>query len=199
MKIVIINYGIGNLRSVQKAFKRAGGNAEISADVEKIKNADKLVLPGVGHFKEGMDKLKKSNLIDALNYHVLIEKKPILGICLGMQLMTEYSEEGEIEGLKWVKAESKKFNVSLKVPHIGWNTNHFKNSLLMNGLTNEDEFYFTHSYYVETNKKHDNLLYTDYEKKFVSGFSFGNIHGVQFHPEKSHESGIKLIKNFINS
>lgn len=196
--IVIVNYGLGNLRSVQKAFKRAGCETVISSETGIIEKADKLVLPGVGHFQEGMKKLKETNLIFALNKQVLDKKKPILGICLGMQLMTKFSEEGDVEGLGWVDAETKKFNINLKVPHIGWNTINWKENRLIKGLDRKDDFYFTHSYYVTSKNRDKHLLHTSYEIDFVSGFVNENIYGVQFHPEKSHSSGIKLIKNFID-
>ncbi len=195
--IVIIDYGVGNLRSVRKAFKRAGGDAMISSDVKDITNADKLVLPGVGHFYEAMKKLKESDLIPLLNEQVLTKKKPILRICLGMQLMTNGSEEGNAEGLKWIDAETKRFQVDLKVPHIGWNTITAGENKLMNDLDGSHEFYFTHSYYVSSVKKEDQPLSTNYGIEFVSAFGSENIFGVQFHPEKSHNSGIKLIENFI--
>ena len=197
-KIVIVNYGLGNLRSVQKAFERAGADVVISSDLNIIRKADKLVLPGVGHFSEGMRKLRETELISVLNEQVLNKKKPILGICLGMQLMTKYSEEANVDGLKWIDAETKKFNVSLKIPHIGWNTIELQENKLMDNLNVKDDFYFTHSYYVTSNIKNSKLLYTEYEINFISGFASENIYGVQFHPEKSHSSGIKLIKNFIN-
>lgn len=197
--IVIVNYGLGNLRSVQKAFKRAGAEVVISSDLEIIEKADKLVLPGVGHFYEGMKKMNEiTNLIPVLNNQVLNRKKPILGICLGMQLMTKFSEEGNVKGLGWVNADTKKFSTTLKVPHIGWNTVLWEDNELMNGLNKNDDFYFTHSYYVTSESKNNHLLYTNYGIEFVSGFAHQNIYGVQFHPEKSHSSGIKLIKNFID-
>ena len=196
--IIIIDYGVGNLRSVKKAFKRAGCEVKISANENDIIQADKLVLPGVGHFYEGMKKLKEANLISILNEQVVNKKKPILGICLGMQLMTKFSEEGNIQGLGWINAKTKKFDINLKVPHIGWNTIEWKQNSLMKGLNVKDDYYFTHSYYVIANNEDNQILYTNYEIKFVSGFANENIYGVQFHPEKSHNAGIALIKNFIN-
>lgn len=198
--IVIINYGLGNLRSVKKAFSRAGARVIVSSSKADIQSADKLVLPGVGHFAEGMKKLRELDLVETLNEVTLVNKKPILGICLGMQLMTSRSDEGDCDGLNWIDAHTKKFEIGLKVPHIGWNTMNLNtNSPIMNGLKSSDEFYFTHSYYVdkESCRNKSNIL-TNYEIDFISSFNKDNIFGVQFHPEKSHKSGIQLIKNFID-
>ena len=196
--IVLVDYGLGNLRSVKKAFKIAGEEVIISFDKQIIEKADKLVLPGVGNFHNGMENLKKRDLISVLNKEVLIKKKPILGICLGMQLMTTHSEEGDVKGFNWIKAETKKFDINLKVPHIGWNSVKGSVNLLMKNLDKKSDFYFTHSYYVSSKELNRNFLYSEYEINFISGFKKDNICGVQFHPEKSHSSGIKLIKNFIN-
>ena len=197
--IVIIDYGIGNLRSVQKSFLRVGFNAVISNNKNDIENASKLVLVGVGHFKHAMNNLKKSALLPTINNKVQNQKTPILGICLGMQLMTKFSEEGNIEGLGWVDVITKKFQTDLKVPHIGWSTsNYIKENFLTKGISIFDEFYFVHSYYVETNNDKLNMFITNYDHNFVSGFCDGNIYGLQFHPEKSHEAGIHLLKNFAN-
>lgn len=199
--ITIINYGMGNLRSVEKIFQRLNCNVLITSDVETINKADKLLLPGVGHFEKGVEKLKKTGIWDVLNNKVLGDKTPILGICLGMQLMTKHSEEGNVEGLSWIDAQTKKFNIEppLKVPHMGWNTINLKKSTKLTlNLNEESLFYFVHSYYVKCNNEEDILFESKYGHKFVSGFQRNNILGVQFHPEKSHQTGIQLIKNFIN-
>ena len=198
--IVIVDYGLGNSMSVINMLKRLNQEACISNEIEVIQNANKLILPGVGHFKRGIENLEKSGLDKILNEEVLVKKKPILGICLGMQLMTKHSEEGDTKGLGWVDAETIKFknsqNKNLKIPHMGWN------SVLVtknNRLFNKDElqrFYFVHSYYVRCKNEQAVLGTTDYITKFTSAFSQNNIYGVQFHPEKSHLFGLKLLENF---
>lgn len=195
--IVIIDYGIGNLRSVQKSFNRTGNDAIISNDLNEIHEATKLVLPGVGNFKHAMINLYESGLLDKINHKVLDQKIPILGICLGMQMMTKYSEEGNVDGLGWIDASTKRFNIDKKVPHIGWGKSEkIVNSKLTNGIDIADEFYYVHSYYVDTNDKNLNLFESCYGHNFVSGFCLNNIYGVQFHPEKSYDAGLRLLSNF---
>lgn len=202
--IQIINYGMGNVRSVQKIFQRLKVQPLITNDKDELMKATKLVLPGVGHFANGMSKLKEYKLIDTLNYLVLEKKVPVLGICMGMQLMTSYSEEGDVSGLNWIEGSTKRFslqnNQSLyKIPHMGWNnvTPMYDNPMTI-GISHLDFFYFVHSYYVTCVNPTDVMFKTTYMHDFVSGFSRGNIYGTQFHPEKSHKSGLKLIQNFIN-
>jgi glutamine amidotransferase len=201
-KIVIIDYGMGNLRSVQKKFHRVGADTEISNDLELIANAHKLVLPGVGHFSHGVKQLKKLGIWDVLNKCVLEQDIPILGICLGMQLMAKQSNEGNEKGLGWFDAEVLKFQVKdslkFKVPHMGWNNAIInKESKFLEGLDNESMYYFVHSYYMKCKDEKDILMTTCYEDNFVSAIQKGNIFGTQFHPEKSHDTGEKLIKNFV--
>lgn len=201
--ITIIDYGMGNLRSVQKAFERLKANAIISSNIGDIKKADKLVLPGVGDFKNGMNKLRELNLIDILNLKVLKNKIPILGICLGMQLFTNHSEEGDVDGLGWIDAETIKFNFQksknkVKIPHMGWNNiNISKKHSVFDNIEENVSFYFVHSYYVKCENKDDILCTTNYGIQFVSGFQKENIIGLQFHPEKSHKSGLGILSNFI--
>lgn len=201
-KITIIDYGMGNLRSIQKAFERLRVQTIISSNNDEILEANKLVLPGVGHFESGIKNLRTSGLVDILNEMVLRDKTPILGICLGMQLMTENSEEGNLAGLGWVKAKTKKFSFSdklLKIPHMGWNTLSIINpDSLLTGLRTEELFYFVHSYFIQCENKSDIISESNYGIKFVSSFKKDNIYGCQFHPEKSHDSGLKLLNNFIN-
>ena len=194
---------MGNLRSVQKAFETVGVSAIISNDHEIIKNADKLVLPGVGSFKDGIKHLHELKLIDILNEEVLQKKKPFLGICLGMQLIASKGyENGETKGLNWVEAEVIKFNFSnsthqLKVPHVGWNELLFYNSnILLQDIKEFSDFYFVHSYYFKTQ---ENIVtsYTNYGIKFTSSIQKNNIFAFQFHPEKSQEVGLKIIENFV--
>jgi glutamine amidotransferase len=197
--ITVIDYGMGNLGSIANMIKKVGAKSIITSSVEDIKRADKLILPGVGSFDNGMRQLKELGLIDTLNTKVLDDKTPILGICLGMQLMAESSEEGELDGLGWVEAKSKKFiSKSLKVPHMGWNIIYNQKESKLFSLTDDEKrFYFVHSYFVECNREEDILTTTYYGHDFVSSFEKENIVGVQFHPEKSHKFGMKLFKNFV--
>jgi len=197
--ILIIDYNIGNLYSVYNMFKYLGINSKISSSLNDIKIADKLILPGVGHFKTGMENLVQTNLIDTLNEEVLIKKKPILGICLGMHLMTKHSDEGDYNGLGWVDATTRKFQISesLKVPHIGWNDLSYKKASLLNdNISANLRYYFVHSYHVQCNQQADVLATSMYGHEFVAAFQHENIYGVQFHPEKSHKYGIELLRNF---
>lgn len=200
--IAIIDYGMGNLRSVQKAFQRINLPAVITCDPQEISGSERIILPGVGHFANGMEKLKEKGLDDLLSVLVLKEKKPILGICLGMQLMTNFSEEGNVPGLGWLDARTVRFAISgmlspLKIPHMGWNNVEVKNEgPLFSGIDLSDPFYFVHSYHVQCSNPGDVLCTTNYAQTFISGFARGNIFGVQFHPEKSHTAGLKLLQNF---
>ena len=198
--VVIIDYGLGNLRSVQKAFERINISAHITSDINEILAAQKLVLPGVGHFQKGISNLKNRGLFDCLNEAILVKKTFILGICLGMQLMTIHSEEGNTEGFGWIKADTKRFiinDIGLKIPHMGWSNLEIKNQgQLLRGLTKSDYFYFVHSYFVHCRERSEILADTEYGNRFVSMFNKENIYGCQFHPEKSHDSGLRLLKNF---
>lgn len=195
---------MGNLRSVQKAFEKVGCDAVITNNHEIIKNASKIVLPGVGAFKDGMKNLEELGLIDILNEEVLKSKKPFLGICLGMQLVAKKSHEnGETNGLGWVDAEVVKFDFTdydkkLKIPHVGWNNVNYKNNnVLFEGIANKSDFYFVHSYHFQTNEDIVTST-TDYGFDFVSSVNKNNIYAFQFHPEKSQIVGLKLIENFVN-
>ncbi|MBI9035779.1 MAG: imidazole glycerol phosphate synthase subunit HisH [Bacteroidales bacterium] len=202
--IVIVDYGMGNLRSVQKKFDRINANSIISAKVEDILSADKLVLPGVGHFANGVKKLKEYGLWEALNKRVLEDKVPILGICLGMQLMALHSEEGNVDGLGWLDAQVIRFRmdetIRFKVPHMGWNhVSREKDSCLFENVPENAQFYFVHSYYMKCNHGLDVLSETNYHTDFTSAVQKGNIYGTQFHPEKSHEWGEQMLVNFTKS
>ncbi len=193
---------MGNLRSVQKCLYRINTHSIISSKPEEVLNASKIILPGVGHFKKAVENLQQSKLWDVINEAVLQRKTPILGICLGLQLMTKRSEEGDVDGFGWFDAEVVHFDVKdklkHKVPHMGWNNVHIaKSSNLLNGLPNESEFYFVHSYHIIANKSDEILTTTNYEYDFVSGLEKENIFGLQFHPEKSHDVGEKLLSNFL--
>jgi glutamine amidotransferase len=198
--IVIINYNLGNPKSIMNMLSYLGINAVICEDRNKLKSADRLILPGVGHFAHGMKQLDALGFTDIIKEHALIQQKPILGICLGMQLLTKHSEEGNIDGLGFIHAQTVKFNLDdpqLKIPHMGWNTVQFKKeSNLRNEIIPNPRYYFVHSYYVECNNTADILCTTNYGVEFVSGFQHNNISGVQFHPEKSHKFGMELLANF---
>ena len=200
-KITIVDYGAGNLGSMQNMFKKIGFPAEISNNPEEILKADKIILPGVGAFDNGMEKLNQSGLRTALDEAILKKGTPILGVCLGMQLLTKSSEEGVLDGLGWIPAKTIKFQLEdkgLKVPHMGWNEIIIKNeSPLLSEFTGVgDRFYFVHSYHVVCEKVENILLTAKYGVEFTCGIVFDNIYGVQFHPEKSHKFGMKLLTNF---
>lgn len=207
--LVIVDYHMGNLHSVKKKLDFLKVDSVISSDPAVILSATKLILPGVGHFGKAMENLRKLNLIDALNEAVLVKKTPILGICLGMQLMAKSSEERldhgatNLEhGLGWFDAEVIKFKMNdtlrFKIPHTGWNTNSIeKESPLMKDIPKDSEFYFVHSYYFKPTNEEDVLNYSEYESRFASAVSKETIFGVQYHPEKSHDIGLLLLKNFL--
>tara|TARA_R110000868_G_scaffold205840_3_gene454481 strand:+ start:3970 stop:4578 length:609 start_codon:yes stop_codon:yes gene_type:complete len=198
--ITIIDYGAGNIGSIENMIKRIGGKSKITSSIDDIITAEKLLLPGVGSFDYGMDQLKKLNLIDVLNEKVLVDNIPILGICLGMQLMTTASEEGKSKGLNWFDAEVLKFkssNKQFKIPHMGWNFIDIKKkSILFDTIEMERKYYFVHSYYIKSNTPNQILTTTNYIENFVSSLEHNNIFGVQFHPEKSHKYGMEILKNF---
>jgi glutamine amidotransferase len=202
--ITIIDYKTGNLGSIQNILKRIGEESVITSDKEEIARATKLILPGVGSFNTGMRNLMELDLVGILNEKVLVQKIPVLGICLGMQLLSNGSEEGSIKGLGWINGETKRFSFvdskEYKIPHMGWNfVQQHKESKLFNNMFSDARFYFVHSYYFNANDQTDVLTSTDYEIKFTSAVEKENILGVQFHPEKSHKFGMKLLKNFVDS
>jgi glutamine amidotransferase len=196
----IINYNLGNPKSIKNMLAYLGFDSIISSDPIVISSSDRLILPGVGHFQHGMEQLEKLGLVEILNKAVLEKKTPILGICLGMQLLTKHSEEGNLDGLGFIDAQTKKFELqdaSLKVPHMGWNTVEFKKDSLINtGVPISPRYYFVHSYFVDCANQDDILCTTQYGQEFVSGFQHQNIFGLQFHPEKSHKYGMELLANF---
>lgn len=201
--ISIVNYGLGNLGSIANMLKYMGKPAIIVDHPEQLVGAEKIILPGVGAFDAGMQLLHSRGWIEVLNHKALEERVPVLGICLGMQLMTHASEEGKEKGLGWIPGAVKKFNFpengKLKVPHMGWNEVHIcKEQQLLSNPNGESRFYFVHSYYVDLMEEKDALLRTHYGHDFTSGFQRENIIGVQFHPEKSHRFGMELLKNFAD-
>lgn len=204
--VTIIDYGVGNLVSIRNMLKKIGvQDVTISNDADKIQTADKLILPGVGNFDYGMKQLKKSGLSDSLNFKVINKKTPILGICLGAQLLTQKSEEGSELGLGWINAVTQKFKINqstsnLKVPHMGWSEiKILKKSPLLEGMPINSRFYFVHTYHIVCEDQNDELLSCNYEYPFTAAIERNNIIGVQFHPEKSHKFGMLLLRNFINN
>ncbi len=202
--IVIIDYGLGNLGSVSNMLRKIGVESIVSSNKTDIESADKLILPGVVAFDQGMTNLKNYNLIETLNRRVLNDKVPILGICLGLQIMTQGSEEGVLDGLGWfdaktIKFDKSKFPENLKIPHMGWNDVTIAKDNKLFTYDSESRYYFVHSYHVTSFAKEDILTQTDYGYNFVSSLSKDNMVAVQFHPEKSHKFGMKLISNFIQN
>jgi glutamine amidotransferase len=197
--IAILDYGVGNLKSIYNMFKKVGANSIITSDINVIKNSNKIVLPGVGSFDHGINSFKKSSFFETVENEVLEKQKPILGICLGMQLLTNGSEEGIEKGLGWIDAHTVKFDLldkNLSIPHMGWNkTTPIKKNGLFKDL-DDNRFYFVHSYHVLCNNNQNILATTEYSQKFVCSIIKENIYGVQFHPEKSHKYGMQLFKNF---
>lgn len=200
--IVIVNYGMGNLGAIFNMLKKIGAEAMVSSAAEDIGHADKLILPGVGAFDNGMKNLNDSGLTKVLNQKVIKEKTPVLGICLGVQLFSKRSEEGRLPGLGWLDMETARFdfkqnNNNLKIPHMGWNTITIKKpGYLTDNMYEEPRFYFVHSYHLVCHDRKDILTTTVHGYEFVSSVQRDNIIGVQFHPEKSHKFGLKLLSNF---
>lgn len=200
--ITIVDFDIGNLGSIRNMLKKIGVASVVTTSPEEIERADKLILPGVGAFDAGMRNLHASGLVPLLNRKVLQDKTPVLGICLGMQLMTRGSEEGSLPGLGWVRADTRRFTregaPDLKIPHMGWNVvRPAKDSPLVAEAPPEPRFYFVHSYYVRCDDRADALLEARYGPHTIdAGFEAGHIRGVQFHPEKSHRFGMWMLKNF---
>ncbi len=197
--IAVIDYGMGNLRSVQKAIERVEGKAIVTDSPEKIATADKIVLPGVGAMKPAIDKLKKLHLVEVIE-EAINKKKPFLGICLGFQLLFEKSQEGgeNVFGLGLLKGTVERFT-NLKVPHMGWNQINIKTPEcpIFKDIENNSDVYFCHSYYVNPQSADIKATTTDYGIEFTSSVWKGNIFGVQFHPEKSQALGLKILNNFI--
>lgn len=199
--ITIVDYGLGNLGSIFNMFKKLNVKSEIVSDPNKIAKSTKVLLPGVGAFDAAMQKINEKGLLDVLNQKAKMEKVPFLGICLGMQLLMESSEEGILPGLSYIKGQTKKFSFddpSLKIPHMGWNVVNLKNNSLLNkGMEKEEQrFYFVHSYFVKCTNPANVIGQTHYGFDFDCAIQDDNVFGVQFHPEKSHRFGMKLLSNF---
>lgn len=202
MEVSVLDYGAGNVGSVIRMLEKSGAKAFKISTKEEILNAKKLILPGVGSFDYGIQRLIDRDLVDSLNL-LKNNEVPILGICLGMQMMCKNSEEGSLKGLGWFEAEVKKFDAEkfkeVRIPHMGWNTvDVIKQNKLIELTIEEIRFYFVHSFYVACKNQADIIGYTLHGNDFVSVMNTGNVWGVQFHPEKSHRFGMTLMKNFIN-
>lgn len=207
IKVCIVDYGLGNLRSVYNKVADICLDPVLSSNPKDIMAAEKLILPGVGHFAQGMKNLESFGIREALEEKVIAQGTPILGICLGMQLFTSHSEEGDCNGLGWIEAETRRFdkqaisNPHFKTPHMGWNTLDVTTAGedVFGSVDAQDELYFCHSYYVDCPQDHLVTAYADYGLRFVASVAKDNIIGMQFHPEKSHDIGAKLISDFIHA
>ena len=201
--IAIVDYRMGNLGSIQNMLKRIGARAVITSDAEVIAKASGLILPGVGAFDTGMENIEQLGLLPVLTAMVMERRTPLLGICLGMQLLTERSEEGQRPGLGWIEGETIRFRIEqkrhgLKVPHMGWNTVAVRRrDTLFRDLDEDAGFYFVHSYHVVCRREEDILATTNHEYDFVSALERGNLRATQFHPEKSHRYGMQVLRNFV--
>ncbi len=191
-KLVIIDYGAGNIQSIQFALDRLGYQSVLSRNPTEIENAERVIFPGVGHAETAMQKLKETGLEQLIPNL----KQPVLGICLGMQLMCNYSEEGQTEGLGIFDVDVKHFDIKEKVPHMGWNVISQLKSKLFQNIPERAYMYFVHSYFVPENP--ESIATTDYSISFCSALAKNNFYGVQFHPEKSGEFGEKILDNFLN-
>lgn len=202
--ITLIDYGVGNIFAFQNVYKRLDIPTKIARTAEDLENAEKLILPGVGSFDYAMNQLNKSGMREKLDELVLTKKVPVVGICVGMQMMGNRSDEGKTEGLKWIDADIVKFDETLiiqrtKLPHMGWNdVTPTRQSGLFKGLEENAIFYFLHSYYFKCNHPEDEIAQSEYGTVFTSAVNVNNIFGIQFHPEKSHQYGEQLLQNFAN-
>jgi glutamine amidotransferase len=200
--ITIIDYGVGNINAFVNVYKRVNVPVKIAKTAADLEGAQKLILPGVGHFDHAMSELIKSGMREKLDELVMVHKVPVIGICVGMQMMGYSSDEGQLEGLKWIDASIKKFDETkikqiTRLPHMGWNDVKPKvPHPLFEGLENEALFYFLHSYYFECNNSDDILAVADYGGEFTCAAYHENVFGIQFHPEKSHSYGETLLHNF---
>lgn len=199
--IAIVNYGIGNLDSVARAFQKVGAETVITTAPAELERAEGIVLPGVGSFDQAMNTLRECELLSVLDRRVMREGTPVLGICLGMQMFSRRSEEGVTDGLGWIDGATLRFTLDtsqFKIPHLGWNDiQRLRDSVLFRDVREDAPFYFAHSYHVVCRDNGDVLARTEYGVSFVSAIERGNIFGTQFHPEKSHANGLCVIHNFV--
>lgn len=200
--ITIINYGLGNIKALVNVYNQLNIPINVATQCDDFKKATKVILPGVGSFDYAMQRLEISGMRQILDEIVLQRHVPVLGICVGMQMLACSSEEGRLPGLGWIDGEVKRFHFSslshsMCVPHMGWNNiKPLKINGLLQGLDLDARFYFLHSYYFQSHRNEDIIAVTDYDGEFACAVNFGNIFGVQFHPEKSHQWGIRLLENF---
>lgn len=200
--ITIIDYGVGNINAFVNVYKRVNITTKIAKTAQDLEGAKKLILPGVGHFDHAMSELIKSGMREKLDELVLENKVPIIGICVGMQMMGNSSDEGKLEGLKWIDASIKKFDETkiqqvTRLPHMGWNdVNPVISNPLFEGLEKDALFYFLHSYFFECKNTDDILAISEYGGQFTCAANHENVYGIQFHPEKSHHYGETLLHNF---
>lgn len=202
--ITIINYGLGNICAFVNVYNRLKIQTKVAQTADEIIGATKIILPGVGSFDYAMAQLNNSGMRDELEKQVFDNKIPIMGICVGMQMLAKSSDEGKMSGLGWIDGNVKLFDTSLipyktRLPHMGWNSiEPTKENILLNGLNNQSRFYFLHSYYFDCNNQENILCTTEYGIKYSSAVNKDNIYGIQFHPEKSHSNGVRLLQNFAN-
>lgn len=200
--IAIVDFGSGNIGAFVNAYSGLGIPLRVAGQAGDLKGATKIILPGVGAFDDAMEKLEQSGMRPALDDLVLNEKVPVVGVCVGMQMLAASSTEGKLPGLGWIDGEVKRFepavvNASIRVPHMGWNSiEHRKPTRLFDGLEVDARFYFLHSFYFECHRNEDVVAVTDHGGEFVAAVNSGNVFGVQFHPEKSHGWGRRLLENF---
>ncbi|WP_353106629.1 imidazole glycerol phosphate synthase subunit HisH [Acetoanaerobium noterae] len=202
--IAVIDYGVGNVGSIINMLKKIGDTPILAKNASDIKKADKLILPGVGSFDTGMRMLRESGMLDEINNHVTIKEKPLLGICLGMQMLGRQSEEGKLKGLSYIPFDNVKFNFDsleskeYKTPHMGWNVvkNTICDDLIVSNIDTIQRYYFVHSYHALCDKEENILMKCKYGYEFAAAVKHNNVYGFQFHPEKSHKFGMTLLENF---
>ena len=200
--VVILDYGSGNLKSVMNIFEYLGYKVKISRNLSEVESSSHIILPGVGSYKSCAKKLENNIGIDLLKDQIITKNKPLLGICVGMQILSTFGKEnGKSDGLNFIPGVVDRLDANdLPIPQIGWNTiNIKKQNMLLDGIPNNSDFYFVHSYKFELETKDNVIATTNYEKEFSSIINYKNIYGVQFHPEKSQTYGIKLLKNFVEN
>lgn len=199
--IGIVDYGLGNISAFANVYKILGVDCKLVATPEELATVDRIILPGVGAFDHAMTALNNSGMREQLDKMVLEQKVPVVGICVGMQMMAKSSEEGTLPGLGWIDAKVKKMDVTqlrskTHLPHMGWNTISKNGNPMFTGLPDNPRFYFLHSYYFECTNEGDSIACSNYGFEFTCAANYENVYGIQFHPEKSHQNGVQLLKNF---